>query len=84
MAPLHRHFLPKSQDIRRNTIIHSRSVDPQKLRIGVKYYIVHMYSMSYYTYGSTADFLVLGPTALIVIYIYQNNGAVTKIERVIE
>ena len=26
-----------------------------------------MYSMSYYTYGSTANFLVLEPTALIFI-----------------
>ena len=26
-----------------------------------------MYSMPYYTYGSTANFLVLGPTALIFI-----------------
>ena len=29
-----------------------------------------MYSMPYYTYGSTANFLFLGPTALIYIYIY--------------
>ena len=27
---------------------------------------VHMYSMPYYTYGSTANFLLLGPTALII------------------
>ena len=47
--------------------IHSCSVDPRKLCVGVKYYIVHMYSMSYYTYGSTANFLFLGPTALIYI-----------------
>ena len=45
--------------------------------IGVKYYIVHMYSMPYYTYGiyynlSTANYLVLEPTAL---YIYQKNSA---------
>ena len=33
-------------------------------------HIVHMYSMPYYTYGSTANFLFLGPTALIYIYIY--------------
>ena len=36
------------------TLVHSRSVDPRKLCVGVKYYIVHMYSMPYYTYGSTA------------------------------
>ena len=29
-----------------------------------------MYSMPYYIYGSTADFLVLEPTALIHIHIY--------------
>ena len=29
-----------------------------------------MYSMPYYTYGSTANFLILGPAALIYIYIY--------------
>ena len=29
-----------------------------------------MYSMPYYTYGSTANFLFLGPTVLIYIYIY--------------
>ena len=40
-----------------------------KLCVRVKYYIVHMYSMPYYTYGSTANFLFLGPTALIYIYI---------------
>ena len=34
-----------------------------------------MYSMPYYTYGSTANFLLLGPTALIYIYIYIKNGA---------
>ena len=49
------------------TILHSRSVDPRKLRIGVKYYIVHMYSMPYYPYGSTANFLFLGPTEFIYI-----------------
>ena len=42
-----------------------------------------MYSMPYYTYGSTANFLVLGPTALIYIYIYQKNGAVTRINVVL-
>ena len=41
----------------------------RKLCVGVKYYIVHMYSVPYYTYGSTANFLFLGPTALIYIYI---------------
>ena len=65
-----------------NTILYSRSVDPRKLRVGVKYYIVHMYSMPYYTYGSTANFLVLEPTALI--YIYQKNGAVTRIYVMLE
>ena len=67
-----------------NIIIHSCSVDPRKLCVGVKYYIVHMYSMPYYTYGSTADFLVLGPTALIYNYIYQKNGAVTRINVVLK
>ena len=33
----------------------------------VKYYIVHMYSVPYYTYGSTANFLFLEPTALLYI-----------------
>ena len=51
------------------TIVHSCSVDPRKLCVGVKYYIVHMYSMPYYTYGSTANFFVLEPTVLIYIYI---------------
>ena len=46
------------------------SFDLRKLRVGVKYYIVHMYSMPYYTYGSTVKFLFLEPTALIYIYIY--------------
>ena len=49
-------------------ILYSPSVDPQKLCVGVK--ILHMYSMLYYTYGSTATFLFLEPTALIYIYIY--------------
>ena len=48
-----------------STILYSRLVDPRKLCVGVKYYIVHMYSMPYYTYGSTANVLFLGPTALI-------------------
>ena len=48
------------------TIFYSRSVDPRKLCVGVKYYIVHMYSMPYYTYCSTA-LLFLGPTAFIYI-----------------
>ena len=50
-------------------ILYSHSVDPQKLCVGLKYYTVHMYSMPYYTYGSTANFLVLEPTALLCIYI---------------
>ena len=50
-----------------NAILYSHSVDPRKLCVGVKYYIVHMYSMPYYTYGSTANVLVLGPTVLIYI-----------------
>ena len=62
--------------------IRSCSVDPRKLHVGVKYYIVHMYSVPYYTYGSTAHFLFLGPTVLI--YIYQKNGAATKIYVVLE
>ena len=37
--------------------------------VGVKHYIVHMYSMPYYTYGSTANFLVSEPTVLIYMYI---------------
>ena len=47
------------------TILHSRSVGPRKWHVDVKYYIAHMYSMPYYTYGSAANFLFLGPTALI-------------------
>ena len=35
--------------------------------VGVKYYIVHMYIMPYYTYGSTANFLFLEPTVFIYI-----------------
>ena len=70
------------------SILYSHSVDLRKLCVGVKYYIVHMYSMPYYTYGSTANFLFLGPTALIYIYIniyiYQKNGAVTRIYVVLE
>ena len=62
-------------------ILHSRSVDPQKFCVGVKYYIVHMYSMPYYTCGSTANFVFLEPIALI--YIYQK-GAVMKIYMVFE
>ena len=52
------------------SIVHSRSVDPRELCVGVKYYIVHTYNMPYYTYSSTAKFLVLEPTALI----YKKNG----------
>ena len=51
------------------TIVYSRSIDPRKLLIGIKYYTVHMYSMPYYTYGSTANFVFLGSTALIYNYI---------------
>ena len=73
------------------TIVYSCSVDPRKLCVGVKYYIVHMYSMPYYTYGSTANFLFLGPTANIYIYISkerrcnedQHGVGNFKIERVI-
>ena len=61
--------IPLFEEIRYTTIVHLRSVDPWKLRVGVKYSIVHMYSMPYYTCGSTANFLVLEPTALIYIYI---------------
>ena len=43
---------------------------------------VHMYSMPYYTYGSTANFLFLGPTVLL--YINQKNGAVMRIYVVLE
>ena len=56
-----------NQEILFKTIVYLCSIDPQKLRAGVKYYIVHMYSMPYYTYGSTANFLFLEPTALIYI-----------------
>ena len=70
------------------TTVHLHSVDPRKLCVCVKYYIVHMYSMLYCTYGGTANFLVLEPTALIYIYIYmyiyQKNGAVTRINVVLE
>ena len=38
--------------------------------------------LPYYTYGSTANFLFLGPTALI--YTYQKNGAVTRMYVVLE
>ena len=58
------------------------SIRRSKLCVGVKYYIVHMYSMPYYTYGSTVNFLFLECTALI--YIYQKNGAVTRIYVVLE
>ena len=72
----------KSEGVEEMSIkVHSRSVDPRKLCVGVKYYIVHMYSMPYYTYGSTANLLDLEPTALIL---YQKNGAVTRINVVLE
>ena len=64
-------------------IVHSRSVDSRKLCVGAKYYIVlHMYSMPYYTYGSTANRLFVGPRVLICIY--QKNGTVTRINMVLE
>ena len=72
-----------------STIVHSRSVDLRKLCVGVIYYIVHMYSMPYYTYGSTANLLVLKPTALIYISKElhcnedQRGVGIFKIERVI-
>ena len=64
------------------TIVYSRSVDPRKLCIGVKYYIVHMYSMPYYTYGITANFLFLEPTVLIYIYIKRtvNNSSSVPVD----
>ena len=65
-----------------STILYSRSVDPWKLQVRVKYYIVHMYSVPYYTYGSTANFLFLEPT--VFIYLYQKNGAVMSINIVLE
>ena len=40
-----------------------------------------MYSMPYCTYDSTANILVLEPTAL---YVYQTNGTVTRIYVVLE
>ena len=49
------------------TILYLRSVDPRKLCVGIEYYIVHMYSVPYYTYGSEANLLVLEPAALIYI-----------------
>ena len=59
--------------------------------MGVKYYIVHMYSMPYYTYGSTANFLFLGPTALNIYSISKerrcnedlHGGGNLKIEQII-
>ena len=50
----------------------------------VNYTLIRMYSMPYYTYGSTANFLFLGPTVLIRVYIYQKNGAATRIYKVLE
>ena len=69
-------------DIQISTIVHSCSIDPWKLCVGVKYYIVHMYSMPYYAYGSTANIFVLEPTVLI--YVYQKDGAVTRIYMVLK
>ena len=65
-----------------HSIVYSCSVDPRKLCVGVKYYIVHMYSMPYYTYGSAANFLFLEPT--VRVYIHQKNSAVTKMCVVLE
>ena len=66
-------------------IVYSRSVDPQKLCIGVKYYLVHtMHSMPYYTYGSPANLFFLGPIVFIYICIYQKNDTVTRIYVVLE
>ena len=48
-------------------IVHSLSVDPWKLCVGVKYYIVHMYSMPYYTYGGTANFFFRAYSTYIYI-----------------
>ena len=63
------------------TIVNLHSVDPRKLRVGVKYYIVHMYSMPYYTYGSTAKLFILRAYSA---YIYQRNGVVTRIYMVLK
>ena len=63
-------------------IVHLCSVAPRKLCVVVKYYIVHMYSIPYRTYGSTANILILEPTVLI--YVYQKNSAVTRIYLVLE
>ena len=38
-----------------------------------------MYSMPYYTYGSTANFLFLEPTVLI--YVYQKNERCNEDQR---
>ena len=35
------------------TTVYLHSVDPRKLGVHVEYYIVHMYSMLYHTYGSS-------------------------------
>ena len=43
-----------------------------------------MYSMPYYIYASTTNFLVLEPTALTYTCIYQKNDAVTRIYMVLE
>ena len=51
-------FIPK---------VHSHSVDPRKLCVGVKYYIVHSVQYAILHFGSTANLLFLGPTALIYI-----------------
>ena len=54
-----------------NTIVHSCSVDPREVvrRRKILHSTYCMYSMPYYTYGSTANFLFLEPTVLILMYI---------------
>ena len=85
-------LLPRMAEVwLRDPIVHSHSVDPWKLCVCVKYYIVHVYSMPYYTksYDSTANLLVLEPTALIFISKErrcnedQRDVGNSKIERVI-
>ena len=46
------------------TIVHNVQLT---LCVGVKYDIVHMYSMPYYSYGSTVNLLFLEPTVLLYI-----------------
>ena len=67
-----------------NNLICSVDPLPPKLRVSVKYYIyyniVHMYSMPYYTYGSTDIFIFRAYST----YISQKNSAVTRIYVVLE